>query len=51
MGEYNWGGAASTIFWIDPEKDLIGVYLIQLLPSNFTTALQFKKAVYQALAE
>jgi len=49
LGEYNWGGAASTIFWIDPEKDLIGVYLIQLMPSNFTTALQFKKAVYQAL--
>ena len=51
MGEYNWGGAASTLFWVDPEKNMIGVYLIQILPSNFTTPLQFKKTAYNALAE
>ncbi len=51
MGEYNWGGAASTLFWVDPEKQMIGIYLIQILPSNFTTPLQFKKTAYNALAE
>ncbi len=51
LGEYNWGGAASTIFWVDPEKNMIGVYLIQILPSNFTTPLQFKKTAYSALAD
>ena len=45
------GGAASTLFWIDPEKELIGIYLIQLMPANFTTPLQFKKTVYAALAD
>lgn len=51
LGEYNWGGAASTIFWVDPEKEMIGVYMIQILPSNFTTPLQFKMASYKALAD
>ena len=51
LGEYNWGGAASTLFWIDPENDLIGIYLIQIMPANFTTGMQFKKAVYKALED
>jgi len=49
LGEYNWGGAASTIFWIDPKQEMIGIYLIQIVPMNFTTALQFKKAAYAAI--
>jgi len=49
VGEYNWGGAASTIFWVDPKQALIGIYLVQIFPSNFTTGLQFKRLVYEAL--
>ena len=49
LGEYNWGGAASTLFWIDPKQEMIGIYLIQVVPMNFTTALQFKKASYAAI--
>jgi CubicO group peptidase (beta-lactamase class C family) len=51
FGEYNWGGAASTIFWIDPKQELIGLWMVQLFPSNFTTGLQFKRLVYEALEE
>ncbi|GIU86532.1 MAG: hypothetical protein KatS3mg009_1047 [Acidimicrobiia bacterium] len=29
-----WGGAASTIFWIDPVEDLFVVFMTQLLPSG-----------------
>ena len=29
-GTYNWGGAAATIFWIDPEEELIGLLMTQL---------------------
>ncbi|MBL4865030.1 MAG: beta-lactamase family protein [Pseudomonadales bacterium] len=32
-GEYYWGGAASTIFWIDPKEELIVIFLTQLMPS------------------
>jgi len=33
-GEYWWGGAASTAFWIDPVEDLCVVFLTQFLPST-----------------
>ena len=35
LGEYWWGGAASTAFWIDPVEDLSVVFLTQFMPSNF----------------
>lgn len=34
VGEYNWGGAASTAFWVDPVEDLTVVLMTQLLPSS-----------------
>ena len=33
-GEYAWGGAASTAFWIDPAEKLAVVLLTQLMPSS-----------------
>lgn len=34
VGEYWWGGAASTAFWIDPVEDICVVFLTQFLPSS-----------------
>jgi CubicO group peptidase (beta-lactamase class C family) len=49
-GEYNWGGAAGTSFWIDPQEHMMGVFLIQVLPPNSAPAGdQFKRLAYQAL--
>ncbi len=49
-GEYMWGGAASTIFWVDPAEDLIVVFMTQLLPSGtFNFRGQLKALVYPAL--
>jgi len=31
-GEYGWGGVASTIFWIDPEEEMVAILLTQYLP-------------------
>ena len=50
-GEYNWGGAAGTRFWIDPEQNLIGLFMVQSLPHRTTLAQDFKTLVYQALVE
>ena len=49
-GEYAWGGAASTAFWVDPVEDLTVIFLTQLLPSS-THPLrpEMKALVYQAL--
>ena len=51
-GEYYWGGAAGTSFWIDPKEHMIGVFLVQILPSQDVTAAgQFKRMAYQALVD
>lgn len=33
-GEYWWGGAASTAFWVDPVEDLSVVFMTQFMPSS-----------------
>jgi CubicO group peptidase (beta-lactamase class C family) len=49
-GEYYWGGAASTAFWIDPAEDLIAVFMTQLLPSvAYPFRAQLRALVYQAI--
>ena len=51
-GEYYWGGAASTAFWIDPVEDLAVVFMTQLLPSfSYPFRAQLRALVYQALAD
>jgi CubicO group peptidase (beta-lactamase class C family) len=32
IGTFTWGGADGTLFWIDPQEDLIGILMIQLNP-------------------
>jgi len=51
-GEYNWGGAAGTGFWIDPKEHMVGVFLVNVLPSNEVVAGgQFKRMAYDALVD
>ncbi len=50
VGEYNWIGIQGTSFWVDPEEDLIGVFMVQIRPNrDITFRDQFKRLVYQAL--
>ncbi len=49
-GEFMWGGAASTAFWVDPAERLAVVFMTQLLPSGtFNFRSQLKALVYGAL--
>lgn len=50
-GEYNWGGAAGTRFWVDPEEELIGVFMVQSIPHRTRLAQEFKVLTYQAVVE
>ena len=51
-GIYSWGGAASTVFWIDPQEDLIAILLTQFMPSSYyPLRREFQIATYQALVE
>jgi CubicO group peptidase (beta-lactamase class C family) len=49
-GEYYWGGAASTAFWVDPAEDLFAVFMTQLFPSiAYPFRAQLRALVYQAI--
>ena len=51
-GEYSWGGAASTTFWIDPREDLIAIFMTQLMPSSFyPVRREFRTLVYSSFTE
>lgn len=51
-GDYYWGGAASTIFWVDPTEDLVVVFMTQLMPSaTFNFRGQLKNIIYSAIVD
>ena len=51
-GDFYWGGAASTIFWVDPAEDLIVIFMTQLMPSGtFNFRGQLKSIVYSAIID
>ncbi|MAJ59331.1 MAG: serine hydrolase [bacterium TMED88] len=51
-GEYAWGGAASTIFWIDPTEELVVIFMTQLMPSRtYNFRGQLKSLVYSSILE
>ncbi|MCH8142963.1 MAG: beta-lactamase family protein, partial [Proteobacteria bacterium] len=51
-GEYAWGGAASTIFWVDPAEELIVIFMTQFMPSaTFNFRGQLKSLVYAAIVD
>ncbi len=51
-GEFMWGGAASTNFWVDPTEDLVVVFMTQLLPSGtFNFRGQLKALIYPAIVD
>ncbi|QUD87649.1 serine hydrolase domain-containing protein [Phenylobacterium montanum] len=51
-GDFYWGGAASTIFWVDQKEDLSVVFMTQLMPSGtFNFRGQLKNIIYSAIEE
>jgi CubicO group peptidase (beta-lactamase class C family) len=51
-GDFFWGGAASTFFWVDPREDLIVLFLTQLLPSSaHPVRRQLRTMVYSAITD
>jgi CubicO group peptidase (beta-lactamase class C family) len=52
VGEYSWGGAATTSFWIDPAEDLIAIFMTQLLPSSaYPIRRELRTMVYSAFTD
>lgn len=49
-GEFNWGGMASTAFWVDPAEEITAMLFTQLVPSStYPLRPQLRQLVYSAL--
>ncbi len=49
VGEFNWAGAASTHFFVDPREKLVAVLMTQLFPDKYALRGELKMLTYQAL--
>jgi CubicO group peptidase (beta-lactamase class C family) len=51
-GEYAWGGAYHSVYWVDPVEDLLVVYLTQIIPAtNLDDHTTLRNGVYQAIVD
>lgn len=50
-GDYSWGGIAGTRFWVNPEKNLAMIYMIQISPYRARFGNRMRQIVYRALEE
>jgi CubicO group peptidase (beta-lactamase class C family) len=51
-GEYAWGGAATTSFWIDPAEELIAIFMTQVLPSTaYPIRRELRTMVYAGITD
>ena len=49
VGDFSWGGMASTYFWVDPVEELIVIFLTQLMPSaTYPLRRELRTLVYSA---
>src|SRR6059036_2613767 len=52
-GEFTWGGAGGTAFWIDPKEQLVAVLMTQAQPGPWQREFKelFRQLVYQSIAD
>ena len=51
-GEYGWGGAYHSTYWVDPAEDLVVVYLTQIIPATgLNDYSTLRNGVYQAIVD
>jgi len=51
-GEFSWGGAATTSFWIDPAEELITIFMTQVLPSSaYPFRRELRTMIYAAITD
>ena len=52
VGEFGWGGAYHTTYWVDPREELVVVHLTQLLPAgDVDDQGKVRTLIYQAIAD
>lgn len=51
VGEFGWGGAANTYYWVDPQEQLIGIFMAQYMMSFEVPQNDFQVLAYQAITD
>ncbi len=51
LGEFGWGGAASTQFFVSPRENLVCIAMAQFMPSTTVYFQEVRKHLYQAVLE
>ena len=49
VGEYNWGGAGGTYFWVDPKEDMFVVFMMQSPKWRVPYRAVLKDMIYAAV--
>lgn len=50
VGEFGWGGAYYTQFWVDPQEQIVAVFMTQTLPaSGLDLTPKFRSLLYQSI--
>jgi CubicO group peptidase (beta-lactamase class C family) len=51
-GEYGWGGAYHSTYWVDPVEELVVVYLTQIIPAgDIDDYSKLRSGIYQAIVD
>ena len=52
VGEFGWGGAYHSTYWVDPKEQLVVVYFTQLLPNaGLDDHAKLRALLYQAIVD
>ena len=52
VGEYGWGGAYHSTYWVDPQEELVVVYLTQIIPATgLDDYAKLRSGIYQAIID
>jgi len=50
IGEFGWGGMASTVFFINPKEDMLVIFMTQLIPSStYQVRRELRSLIYSSL--
>jgi CubicO group peptidase (beta-lactamase class C family) len=50
-GDYNWGGAGGTYFWVDPKEKMFVIYMMQSPGKRVPFRIMLRDMVYAAMIE
>jgi CubicO group peptidase (beta-lactamase class C family) len=51
VGDYYWGGAHGTYFWVDPREEMYVILMMQAPAQRLPFRYQLRQFAYQAIAD